>query len=134
MRRYNELIPEFVMEIPLPNEMKDGILYVDAKHKVAAHFCPCGCKNEVITPLSKEYGWTLTYTGDDISLYPSVGNGALECKSHYFIRENHVLWCRKIDQAENGAYKRNDSSGKRNEQKQRKKRKSWRYFLQLWHQ
>ena len=34
----------------------------------------------------------LTYDGDSVSLWPSVGNWDFPCRSHYFIERNVVRW------------------------------------------
>ncbi|WP_414695066.1 DUF6527 family protein [Paraburkholderia sp.] len=35
--------------------------------------------------------WTLTFDGEHISLWPSVGSWNLPCQSHYVIRKNRVI-------------------------------------------
>ncbi|WP_425342947.1 DUF6527 family protein [Rhizobium etli] len=46
-----------------------------------AHLCACGCRTEVITPLSPT-DWRFTFNGKTISVEPSVGNWSLTCRSH----------------------------------------------------
>jgi len=36
--------------------------------------------------------WKLTFDGESVSLYPSVGNWNFPCQSHYWIQENKVRW------------------------------------------
>lgn len=84
------LTPEFVSEIP--SKFRPGKVYISIKYRAAVHLCPCGCGAEISTPLSKKYGWVMTYDGELLSLSPSVGNYAYPCKSHYFIKENRVVW------------------------------------------
>jgi len=55
------------------------------------HKCCCGCGNEVVTPLSPS-DWQLTFNGETISLFPSIGNWSFPCRSHYWIRKNEVKW------------------------------------------
>ena len=85
----------------LPDEpsLEDGVLYVvDAPHYVEYN-CPCGCGNVVMIPYytsepeKGDYGWGLTEQEGKISLYPSVFSTAWPCKSHYFIRDNRIVWC-----------------------------------------
>jgi len=59
------------------------------------HKCCCGCGNEVVTPLSQT-DWQLSFDGESISLYPSIGNRNFKCKSHYWIKNNNVIWCKKM--------------------------------------
>lgn len=86
----DQLTPRFVRRIP--RDLMDGILYVSVECGVAMHKCPCGCGSEVSTPLDAEAGWVLTCDGDGVTLNPSIGNYSYECRSHYFIRNNRVVW------------------------------------------
>ncbi|WP_425414045.1 DUF6527 family protein [Pleomorphomonas oryzae] len=55
------------------------------------HRCCCGCGSEVVTPLSPT-DWKLTFDGVSVSLDPSVGNWSLNCRSHYWIKNNKAVW------------------------------------------
>ena len=35
----------------MPKSIEPGILYVSERFMVAAHMCPCGCENKIVTPL-----------------------------------------------------------------------------------
>jgi hypothetical protein len=74
----------------MPEKLESGILYVSKEFGVAIHLCPCGCENQVVTPLNK---WTFTEDTNGPTLYPSVGNFQLDCKSHYFIKDGKIKWC-----------------------------------------
>lgn len=74
-----------------PAKLERGVVYVSTKFASAAHSCCCGCGLEVVTPLSP-VRWQLMFDGRSISLSPSIGNWALPCRSHYWIRNNTVLW------------------------------------------
>jgi hypothetical protein len=80
---------EFVEYIP--NELETDTVYVSMNHATVIHSCFCGCGNQVVTPLAPT-GWKLTYDGEFITLYPSVGNWNLPCKSHYWIRSGQIEW------------------------------------------
>lgn len=86
------LTPVLVDEIPSTDEMQPEILYISHKYGTAVHYCACGCGEEVVTPLSPE-GWTLHFNGR-FSLTPSIGNFQFPCRSHYFITNEEVCWCR----------------------------------------
>ncbi|MGN1157924.1 MAG: DUF6527 family protein [Agathobacter sp.] len=58
---------------------------------MAVHKCACGCGQEVATTIAPNR-WNLTYNGKTVTLSPSIGNWNFECQSHYFIRENTVVW------------------------------------------
>ena len=55
---------------------------------------PTGCGGRVVTPLSPD-DWRLTYDGDTVSLWPSIGNWAFACQSHYWIRSDQIVWAPK---------------------------------------
>lgn len=85
----------------LPEQLEQGMLYVSVEHTVAIHLCPCGCGNQVITPFSPD-GWKLTFDGQTISLYPSIGNWNFVCKSHYWIVKNSIIQAAPFGKKESG--------------------------------
>lgn len=88
---------EFVEGIP--RELEQGAVYVSMTFAIVAHNCFCGCGHQVVTPLSP-VDWKLTFDGEAISLYPSIGNWYLDCKSHYWIRNGHVIWAERWSDAD----------------------------------
>src|SRR4030067_1540530 len=109
MKRETVLTHELVEYIP--NDLKDGMIYVSMAFATVAHKCCCGCGNEVITPLSPT-DWTLIYDGKSISLNPSIGNWNFACQSHYWIKRNRVKWARRLAQEEHNAGRAHDSMAK----------------------
>lgn len=97
--RQDQLTHEFVEFIPDHRQLQDGTIYVSILYAIAVHKCCCGCGEEVVTPLSPN-GWQLTFDGETISLYPSIGNWDLPCRSHYWIRQDRVQWAPKWSQKE----------------------------------
>jgi len=94
------ITPVFVNTIP--DRLEGGVLYVCEQYKIAAHKCCCGCGEEVITPLTPA-DWSIRKEGNVVSLMPSIGNWSFNCKSHYWISRNNVVWAgnmsqRQIDQ------------------------------------
>ncbi len=79
----------------IPEEMHEGILYISFKYKTASHFCPCGCKHKIVTPFGKK-GWKIRLLFFNATLYPSIGNGTLPCHSHYWIKNNRIIWAYPI--------------------------------------
>ena len=79
----------------IPQEAKDGVLYISLKYGTAIHKCPCGCGNEIVTPFDEICGWILSYNGKTVSLSPSIGNWDLPCKSHYWIKNDNIIWANK---------------------------------------
>lgn len=92
MKRETVLKHEFVEYIP--NHLKEETIYISVTFGTVVHKCCCGCGNEVITPLSPT-DWKLTFDGESISLYPSIGNWNFDCKSHYWVQNSRVEWDRK---------------------------------------
>lgn len=92
----------------IPEIIEEGILYVSIPYQTAIHKCFCGCGNEVVTPLSPKQ-WILIYDGESVSLYPSIGNWSLKCRSHYFIKENKVIWAKTYSNAMIKRVKRKDT-------------------------
>lgn len=97
MTRVEHLSPEVVDSFPRP--MSEGTLYVSLVFNSCGHLCCCGCKREVITPLSPAQ-WSITYDGQDVSLSPSIGSWEIGCKSHYWIKNGRVQWSRQFTQVE----------------------------------
>jgi hypothetical protein len=73
----------------IPDEIEEGALYISLQYCTAIHKCVCGCGNEVVTPISPT-DWELTFDGETVSLYPSIGNWSYACKSHYFITKSKI--------------------------------------------
>ncbi len=91
-RRQTFLNPEFVEFIP--ESPKEGTLYVSIRFATAVHTCACGCGQVVVTPI-RPTDWSLTWNGETVTLYPSIGNWSFPCRSHYWIRESRVVWARR---------------------------------------
>jgi hypothetical protein len=75
----------------MPKELKPGVLYVSEEFDAAAHLCACGCGSKVRTPLGPTE-WRVEERPGGPSLYPSVGNWQLACRSHYWIKGGRVVW------------------------------------------
>jgi len=101
----DRLEAEFVDTFPAT--MKPGVLYVSLEYRTCGHLCACGCGYEVTTPLSRAQ-WAFTFDGDDISLWPSVGNWTLPCRSHYIVDRGRVRWARTFSKAEVDRNRRRD--------------------------
>lgn len=95
--KMNALKHEF-MEF-IPDDLRDGTIYVSMRFATAIHKCCCGCGQQVVTPFSPT-DWKLTFDGETISLYPSIGNWNFPCQSHYWIKRSKVVWDRKWSRRE----------------------------------
>ena len=97
MKRVVSIKHEFVEFIP--KERQEGVLYVSIPYATAVHNCFCGCGLKVVTPISP-VGWQLTFDGETVTLFPSVGSWNFPCRSHYFIRRDTVVWGGNMSQYE----------------------------------
>ncbi|GAB2856162.1 hypothetical protein GCM10027277_25960 [Pseudoduganella ginsengisoli] len=95
--KVNKLHPEYVEF--MPKVLEDGVLYISEKYMTAAHKCCCGCGQKVVTPL-RATEWTLSKTTSGVTLHPSVGNWGFACRSHYYIRNNQVIWAGDMTEAQ----------------------------------
>jgi len=86
--RYTGLKHQFVTN--LPDRLEPGVLYISIEYATAAHLCCCGCGVEVVTPFTPT-DWKMTFDGETISLWPSIGNWNDKCRSHYVIERSRVI-------------------------------------------
>lgn len=75
----------------IPAKLNEGIVYVSIEYGTASHLCCCGCGEKVVTPITPT-DWSITFNGDAVSLYPSIGNWRFKCRSHYWIKKDQVEW------------------------------------------
>ena len=102
-RLEHRFVPQF------PDSLEPGVLYVSMEYGTATHTCCCGCGEEVVTPLSPT-GWKVTYDGETVSLWPSVGSWTLACRSHYVIDRGRVLAAGRWNEAQIAAAHQRDNS------------------------
>jgi hypothetical protein len=105
MSRVSEFEPVFVDEIP--RALEPGKLYISIEYTIVTHLCACGCGNEVVTPLHPAR-WALTYDGERVSIWPSVGSWNLPCRSHYVIKHNKAQWAEPWSDDRISAVRRRD--------------------------
>jgi hypothetical protein len=92
----------------IPDSLQEGIVYVSLTYGTVIHLCACGCRKEVVTPLAP-FQWKLTYDGETISLYPSIGNWDFPCQSHYWLREGRIVWASTLSSKQIQAGRQQDS-------------------------
>jgi hypothetical protein len=85
---HSRLEHRFVKHIP--DSLDNGVFYISMEYATAAHRCCCGCGEEVVTPFSPT-DWKLTFDGETVSLWPSIGNWTLPCRSHYVIDRSRAI-------------------------------------------
>ena len=89
--------PEYVEFIP--KALEDGILYISKKYGTASHNCCCGCGTKIVTPL-RNTEFSLSDRNGLVSLNHSIGNWNHPCQSHYWIKNNRVIWTGKMTKRE----------------------------------
>jgi hypothetical protein len=96
----------------IPSALESGVVYVSIEYGTAVHSCCCGCGSRVVTPITPT-DWVLIFNGETISLDPSIGNWNFPCRSHYFIRNNRVVWAADMTQREIESGRQRDVINKR---------------------
>jgi Family of unknown function (DUF6527) len=111
----------------LPKELEPWVLYVSEEFSVAGHLCPCGCGNKIITPLGPTE-WSFTENNRKPTLYPSLGNWQLPCRSHYWITEGEIEWSYQWTEEQIIAGRQSEEKRKRNHYEKcniKRGKKSW---------
>lgn len=91
----------------MPRELTPGVLCVSLEYAVAGHLCACGCGNKVITPLGPAE-WSFSERGGHPTLFPSIGNWQLPCRSHYVITDGSIEWATQWSNAQVEAGRRGE--------------------------
>lgn len=86
----------------IPKSLEQRTVYVCLEYDLVVHLCLCGCTTKVVTPLGPAE-WSLVQEDNTISLRPSVGNGALPCRSHYWIIRGEAHWLPQISARQHAA-------------------------------
>ena len=74
-----------------------GELMTGQNNRLIQFQCPCGCGNQ-IDLFTKEYwnrpgkNWTIEVKDSKVTLWPSINMVNHDCKSHFWIRDNKVVW------------------------------------------
>lgn len=107
--RIGSIRPEHVEFVP--RELDEGTLYISKRFNTAAHKCCCGCGVKIVTPLrATEY--ELIQSGEYVSIRPSIGNWNHPCRSHYWIRDNRIVWAGQMTDEEIRAGRAHDDTVK----------------------
>lgn len=94
-----QLRPIFVEVLPPFDSIKDGEIWISHKHRTINLRCPCGCGDLTVLSLHPSR-WHVCFDGKSVSLRGPTGGSVWAnsgCGSHYFIRNNAVVWLHKID-------------------------------------
>ena len=109
MIRHHRLEHRFLRH--LPDVLEPGVLFISMEYATATHLCACGCGEEVVTPFTPT-DWKMTFDGESISLWPSIGNWTLPCRSHYVIMQGRVVEAGPWTEAQIAAERRRDRAAK----------------------
>ena len=88
MKTLQKVSYEPVFVDTIPEDIKQGKVYISEQYNVSVHKCLCGCGEETVLPLSGAHAWTMTKSDKGVSFTPSVGNFQFACKSHYIMTNN----------------------------------------------
>jgi len=83
----------------IPETIEPGILYISLEYSTTRHQCPCGCGTPVVAPLDPNR-WSVEYNGRTVSMRPSIANLSFPCRSHYWIRNDEIVWSYGYDAEE----------------------------------
>lgn len=86
------------------DRLEDGVLYIvdgaEQRDQMIQYNCPCGCGNAVMIPYYRQGeqkeltpSWAYREADGKVTLSPSIYSTGWSCRSHYFIRENRIVWC-----------------------------------------
>nr|WP_315848157.1 DUF6527 family protein [uncultured Rhodoferax sp.] len=75
----------------IPEKLEPDTLYISLEYNSANHLCACGCGREVVTIIGPADS-SITSSGRGVSISTSIGNSNFPCKSHYWIKDSHILW------------------------------------------
>ena len=98
--------PTFVEVMPPFDSIKDGQLWISHKHRTVNLRCPCGCGELTVLSLHPSR-WHVHFDGKSVSLKGPTGGSVWTnsgCGSHYFIRNNAVVWLEGIDPGRHSEY------------------------------
>jgi hypothetical protein len=104
----------------IPEQLEPGVLYISMEYATAAHSCCCGCGLQVITPFTPT-DWKLTFDGETVSLWPSIGNWNFPCRSHYIIRQSRVITAEPWEERQLEGNRRHDKNRKEKHYEQKSK-------------
>ncbi len=117
----------------LPKELREGVVYISLEHRTVVHLCCSGCGERVVLGLSPAQ-WKLIFDGETISFSPSIGNGELTCNSHYWIRENRIVWATPLTARQTQESQLSDRADAiaHYEQSAVSQSRGWKFMKRLW--
>ena len=113
----------------MPKQLEAGLLYYTEEFRTCAHLCACGCGSKVRTPISLAE-WNITESKKGPTLYPSIGNWQMKCRSHYWIIDGKVKWASQWTEEEilEGRIAENKRREEYYESKSKMKHSGWKKY------
>ena len=135
-RRITRIRPIFVEALPAFGEIRDGELWISHKRRAMNLRCPCGCGDLTVLSIIPSR-WHVYFDGKTVSLKGPTGGSiwtSAACGSHYFIRNNEVVWSHSIDPSLRAAYEEDERARMTGAPLSRSTRRSraGRIWLGLW--
>lgn len=100
------LRPIFVDVLPDFDAINAGEIWISMRHRTANLRCPCGCGDLTVLSLHPSR-WHVRFDGKNVSLGGPTGGSVWAnsgCGSHYFIRNNTIIWARSIEPSRHADY------------------------------
>lgn len=101
-----KLRPFFAEVLPDFDTIKTGEIWISLKYRTVNLRCPCGCGDLTVLSLQPSR-WHVHFDGKSVSLDGPMGGSVWAhsgCGSHYFIRNNAVIWADRIDPDRHAEY------------------------------
>lgn len=98
--------PLFVEVLPDFDAIGAGEIWISLKHRTVNLRCPCGCGDLTVLSLHPSR-WHVHFDGESVSLKGPTGGSIWAnsgCGSHYFIRNNAIVWAPDIDPNRHAEY------------------------------
>ena len=127
-----KLRPIFVEVLPKFDDVKAGELWISHKHRTVNLRCPCGCGDLTVLSLHPSR-WHVHFDGKSVSLDGPTGGSVWAnsgCGSHYFIRDNVVVWLDRIDPCSHFEYADMERDRLLGSEPRRQTLRSW--LVDLW--
>lgn len=126
-----QLRPIFVDVMPDFDLIRVGEIWISHRHRTVNLRCPCGCGDLTVLSLHPSR-WHVCFDGKSVSLEGPTGGSVWSssgCGSHYWIRNNVVVWAPPIAPDRHLEYSRVER--RRMMQSQRDRAAWWAWFRRL---
>lgn len=130
----DQLRPIFVEMMPDFDVIEAGEIWISHKHRTVNLRCPCGCGDLTVLSLHPSR-WHVCFDGKTVSLEGPTGGSVWSnsgCGSHYWIRNNAVVWAPRIPPNRHLEYSRVERRRMMQSQRGRAAWRAWFRRLARW--